>query len=102
MGRALGRAAQEADGQGEGEADVPVEEAEVVTVQVLPDLTPSEADLYRLLAGNGYKVLRHGWPDYFVVPNDGGHGVRVASSGGVSALGRKPINSTTYCVVESI
>jgi hypothetical protein len=34
-------------------------------------VTPSEAALNKLLTDNGYRVLRNGWPDLFVVPPDG-------------------------------
>jgi hypothetical protein len=40
------------------------------------DLTAGEA-LYKLLTNNGYKVLRHRWPDFWVVPPDGGRGFGV-------------------------
>jgi len=54
-----------------------------VTVEALPNLTPTETDLHRLLTNNGYKVLRHGWPDFFVVPSDGSPGFAVEVKAGV-------------------
>ena len=80
--------------------------AEDLEIRVPHGLKPSEATLYRLLAGNGYRVLRHGWPDYFVVPGDGSPGfavevkagynqVRPDESAGVAAWAHRPRGSAT-------